>query len=557
MIHPSLRLSATLLTGLLLWGSCGGGGDFEQASKTITAESLAEHIKVLASDEFEGRRPASPGGRKTTAYLSGQFAALGLEPGNGDSYLQAVPLLEITSHHMSPLSFSSGGETITGKISVNYTASTNRMEERITLTNSEVVFVGYGIVAPEFGHDDYAGIDVTGKTVVTLVNDPGYATQDPEIFSGNTMTYYGRWTYKFEEAQRQGAAGVLVIHETGPAGYPFGVIGAGATRPHAVIESQGEAPERPPLMGWISDELAREVFALAGASFDDLKKDALSGSFEAVKLDLTASIDLHNTFSRSSSNNVLALLPGSERPDEIVVFMGHWDHLGKDENLTGDQIYNGAKDNASGTAALLELAKAFVALKSRPERSILFLAVTAEEQGLLGSAYYGTHPVYPLNKTVAAINADVLNTFGPMNDMIIIGHGNSELDDYVADAARAQGRTIVPDPSPQKGFFFRSDHFSFAKQGVPSLYVDPGTDHVEHGADWTMERLEEWERLRYHQPADEYNPDWDLRGAVDDIRLSFMIGYRLANETRFPNWREGNAFKAARDAMMSAGNGGE
>ena len=551
-MNPSAkRPLAAVLTGLILWSGCGGNADFDRASQAITAESLASNIEILSSDEFEGRRPASPGGRMTTDFLTEEFAAIGLQPGNGESFLQEVPLLQITSRHATPLSFSSGGQTVTAEIGVNYTASTNRMDERTRLDMSDVIFVGYGIVAPEFGWDDYEGIDVRGKTVLTLVNDPGYATQDPDIFSGNTMTYYGRWTYKFEEAQRQGAAGVLVIHESGPAGYPFGVIGGGATRPHSVIKSQGEAPSRPPLMGWISDDLAQAVFDMAGASFDDLKAAALGEDFAAVALDLTASIELRNSFRQSISNNVLALLPGAERPDEFVVFMAHWDHLGIDESLEGDPIYNGAKDNASGTAALLELAKAFTALEAPPERSILFLAVTAEEQGLLGSLYYGTHPVYPLNKTVAAINMDVLNTFGPMNDMIIIGHGNSELDDYVAAAAKAQGRTIVPDPQSEKGFFFRSDHFSFAKQGVPSLYIDPGTDHKEHGVEWTMARLEEWEELRYHQVADEFNPDWDLRGAVDDIRLSFMIGYRLANESTFPNWREGNAFKAARDAMMA------
>ena len=438
-----------------------------------------------------------------------------------------------------------------GELGTNYIAESEHLIKEIGLDASQVVFVGYGIVAPEFGWDDYAGIDVRGKTVLTLVNDPGYATQDENLFTGNAMTYYGRWTYKFEEAQRQGAAGVLVIHETGPAGYPWMVIGGGATRPNSVLANEGEAHSRPPIQGWINDDLARELFAAAGTDFDTLKASALDDSFQAVELAATVSLALVNSFNYSASNNVLALLPGTKRPDEIVIYMAHWDHLGMDMSLESDPIFNGAMDNASGTAALLELAKGFMALEVKPERSVLFLAVTAEEQGLLGSLYYGTHPVYPLNKTVGAINIDGLNLYGKMNDIIVVGHGSSELDDYAAAAAADQGRVIVPDPLPEKGYFFRSDHFSLAKQGVPALYFDNGVDHVEHGREWTLAQMDGYTADRYHQVTDEFNPDWDLSGAVDDIRLFFAMGHRLANESTFPNWHEGNAFKAARDAMMS------
>lgn len=531
--------------------NCGGNADLAQASAAITSQRLSDHIRVLASDEFEGRQPGRQGGKKTTDYLQEQFAALGLKPGNGDSYLQDVALVTISHSHPKALTFTAGGQSVVGESGTNYLAESIDLQEQVTLDGSAVVFVGYGVVAPEENWDDYAGLDLAGKTVVTLVNDPGYATQDPNMFSGNAMTYYGRYTYKFEEARRQGARGVIVVHETGPAGYPWMVIGGSAGRSNSVLASQGES-DRPPVHGWITDGLAREAFALAGADFDALKAAALEPDFKAVELELTVSIDLRSEFDYASSNNVLGLLPGSTRPEELVIYMAHWDHLGVDAGLEGDQIYNGAADNASGTAGIIEIARAFTQLETQPERSILFLAVTAEEQGLLGSAYYGTHPVYPLHNTVAAINVDVLNLYGPMRDITIIGLGNSQLDDYVSAAGKAQGRQVFPDPSPEKGFFFRSDHFSIAKVGVPALYVEPGVDHIEFGKEWTKEQDADWTENRYHQPADEFDPDWDLRGAVDDLRLIFDIGYHLANTTAFPNWVEGNAFKAMRDDMMKA-----
>ena len=535
---------------LLLVAGCGGGANLEEASASITAQGLSAQIKILSSDAFEGRGPATPGGKRTTDYLQEQFAALGLSPGNGDSYLQEVPLVQITTRHVVPLTFTGGGRTVKARPGVDYIARSESLTKSMALDASQVVFVGYGIVAPEFGWDDYAGLDAAGKTVVALVNDPGYASQDPDLFTGNAMTYYGRWTYKFEEAARQGARAMLVIHETGPAGYPWQVIGGGASRPYSVLASKGGEPSRPPVQGWITDDLARRVFAHAGADFDALKAQALSPDFRPVPLELTTTLTLESSFDYSSANNVLGLLPGSKRPDEIIIYMAHWDHLGMDTGLEGDQIFNGALDNATGTAALLQLAGAFQALGTPPARSILFLATTAEEQGLLGSLYYGTHPVYPLNKTVGAVNIDGLNIYGKMNDIIVVGHGNSELDEYAADAAADQGRHIVPDPLPEKGYFFRSDHFSLAKQGVPALYFDNGVDHVEHGREWTLARMDNYTAERYHKVGDEFDPDWDLTGAVDDIRLFFALGHRLASESTFPNWYEGNAFRAARDKMM-------
>ncbi|RMI17036.1 MAG: M20/M25/M40 family metallo-hydrolase, partial [Calditrichaeota bacterium] len=434
-----------------------------------------------------------------------------------------------------------------------YVAVTRRMVDQIDIRNSELVFAGYGIVAPEYGWNDYAGLDVRGKTVIVLVNDPGFATGDSSLFKGRTMTYYGRWTYKYEEAARQGAEGVIVVHQTEPAGYPWAVVQGGWSGPQFYMESEDGNMSRCALEGWISHEAAQRIFSLAGLNFEQLSEAAAHPGFKARPLGLQYSTTLKNRLRHSRSHNVLALLPGTDRSDEIIIYSAHWDHFGVDSSRSGDNIFNGARDNATGTAALLELARAFTALPVKPRRSILFLAVTAEEQGLLGSAYYAAHPVYPLTKTVAVINMDALNIFGKMKDITIIGEGQSELDEYVYEAARAQGRYVRPDPEPEKGIFYRSDHFSFAKQGVPALYTKMGIDHVEHGPEWTQEQNRHWTMNFYHKPDDEYDPQtWDLSGAIDDIRLLFRVGQRLSMEDRFPNWKAGSEFKAKRDADMGA-----
>ncbi|MDX1393121.1 MAG: M28 family metallopeptidase [Gemmatimonadota bacterium] len=520
------------------------------ALERIDAEGLAERTRVLSSDEFEGRAPATEGERRTVAYLTQELEALGVEPGNGGEWVQSVPLVSITADPEVTLEIEGARGGVAYAYGTDFMAWTKRVIDRSRVEDSEIVFVGYGVVAPEYGWDDYAGLDVAGKTVVMLVNDPGYATGDTETFNGRSMTYYGRWTYKYEEAARQGAAAAFVIHDTDPAGYPWEVVQSSWSGPQFGLVSDDANLSRVAVEGWLTLATARDLFGRAGLDLDELATAAAGREFAAVPLGQTASMDLRNRVERSTSDNVVGRIRGSERPDEHVVFMAHWDHLGKDESLEGDQIYNGAVDNATGTAGLLEIAEAFASLDTPPARSILLLAVTAEEQGLLGSAHYGEHPIYPHDRTVAAINMDGLNTAGPMNDITVIGLGNSELDDYVAAAAAAHDRVVRPDPEPEKGFFYRSDHFNFSRHGVPSLYTDTGIDHVERGESYGRRMRQDYTADRYHKPTDEFDESWDLRGAVDDLRLLFEVGYRLSQEATWPNWREGNEFRARRDEMM-------
>ena len=533
--------------------ACGGDAQLDAALDTMNADDLAADVQVLASDEFEGRGPSSPGEDKTVNFLEAEFRKLGLQPGNGDSYFQEVPLVSITADPSATLTVRGNGAANLFDYGNEIMVWTKRAVGNTSVINSPLVFVGYGIVAPEYGWNDYEGVDARGKTVVMLVNDPGYATKDTTLFNGNTMTYYGRWTYKFEEAARQGAAGALIVHETEPAAYPWGTVQGSWSGPQFSLLAEDNNISRVAVEGWVTLETAQTMFRQADLNFDLVKTLASQQGFKAVPIGLTSSITLRNSIEQSTSRNVIARIPCSERPDEHLVYMAHWDHFGIDRSLEGDQVYNGALDNATGTAGLLEMAEAFMSLEQRPARSILFIAVTAEEQGLLGSAYYGSNPIYPLDKTVAAINMDAMNILGSMNDVIVVGLGNSELDDYLADAAKHQNRVLVPDAEPQAGYYYRSDHFSFAKVGVPALYAGEGTDHVEHGKDWTQERRDEYLAQNYHKPSDEYSEDWDLSGAIDDLRLYFRIGYRLANESTFPNWSEGTEFKATRDAMMGGG----
>ncbi len=531
---------------------CAPAGPPGAAVESITARGLQKHIVILASDSFAGRGPSSVGEERTLAYLQREFAGLGLRPGNGDSWYQDVPLVRTTVKSGAALTARSGGAVARFAWGDDFVAFTKRVTEVSQLQNSELVFVGYGVVAPEYGWNDYAGLDVRGKTVVILVNDPGFATRDTALFRGRAMTYYGRWTYKFEEAARQGAAGALIVHETEPAAYGWDVVRNSWTGPQFNLEAGDGAAPRVAVEGWVTLQTARALFRLGGQEYDALKGRAAQRGFAAVPLGVQVSVRLDLDIVRSMSRNFLAVLPGSDRADEYVIYMGHWDHFGTDPTREGDQIFNGAVDNATGLAALLEMARAFTTLSSPVSRSVLFLAVTAEEQGLLGSQYYGTHPVVPLAKTVAAINMDALNVLGRMRDITVVGLGYSELDSLVQLAAERQNRVVRPDPEPEKGYYYRSDHFSFAKQGVPALNPGSGVDHVEHGEAWTLEREAEYRDQKYHQPADEYDPSWDLGGMVDDVRLLFDVGYRLATSRAFPNWRAGTEFRAARDRMMDA-----
>ncbi len=550
MIQRLHYLGLILLVGLAACRSA----DFQvpgEANEAIQEQDLRTHIQTLASDAFEGRAPASPGEEKTVTYLKTEFEKLGLQPGNGDSYFQEVPLVEITADPHTALTVEGKGKTQRFAYGDDVMMWTKRLVDQVDVSGSDMVFVGYGIVAPEYGWNDYEGLDVKGKTVIILVNDPGYATGDTTLFKGRTMTYYGRWTYKFEEAARQGAAAAFIIHETGPAGYPWDVVRGSWSGPQFTLVNEQNNMDRCAIEGWVTHDTAEKIFEQAGMDLETLEKEALMRGFRGKALGLKASAALRNRLRKVTSRNVLALLPGSERPDEVIIYTAHWDHFGKDPSLEGDQIYNGALDNATGTAGLLVLAKAFARLPQRPRRSILFLAVTAEEQGLLGSAYYATHPVYSPEKTVAVINLDGLNIWGPTRDITVVGYGMSELDDYVTWAAERQGRVVRPDPEPEKGYYYRSDHFSFAKVGIPALYVDAGVEHVTYGKEWMLKKREEYVMERYHKPSDEYDPGWDLRGAIQDVRLLFDIGYRLVQEDTFPNWRPGTEFRALRDAQMA------
>jgi Zn-dependent M28 family amino/carboxypeptidase len=524
--------------------------DIEAAVASLNTDELAHDVQILSSDDFEGRFPASPGEEKTIAFLEEEYKKVGLKPGNGDSFFQDVPLVEITATPQTDLIVTGGAEPLAFAFGDDFVGLTLRVQEKVSVENSDIVFVGYGIVAPEYKWNDYEGIDAKGKTVVMLVNDPGFATQDPELFNGRAMTYYGRWTYKYEEAARQGAACAIIVHETEPAAYGWGVVQNGWTGPNFSLVAEDGNASRCAVESWITLDTAHTIFEASGKNYDELKKAAEKQGFKPVTLGLKASLTMENKIRNAVSHNVIGLLPGSERADEYIIYTAHWDHFGRKPELEGDQIFNGALDNATGTAALIELAEAFQKLGSPPLRSILFLAVTAEEQGLLGSDYYATHPIYPLTKTVAVINMDALNIYGRMKDIRIVGYGQSELDDYVKAYAEEVGRVVLPNPTPEKGSFFRSDHFPFAKQGVPALSAGSGVQHVEKGEEWGLEQVEKYIREKYHKPSDEYDPDWDLSGLLDDLHMYFMIGYRLSMEATFPNWKEGSEFKLKRDTDM-------
>ena len=525
----------------------------EAASETSEIEAmLHQHISVLASDEFEGRAPATPGEEQTINYLQSEFEALGIDPGNGESYFQSVSVTEITTANDAVLTFSGSNYDVELEYATEMIVGSQQQIPTTSIVDSELVFVGYGVVAPERDWNDYAGIDVVGKTVVILVNDPGYATQDPDVFNGNAMTYYGRWTYKYEEAARQGAAGALIVHETGPAGYGWEVVSGSWSGPQIGLQADNLNSDKNDIEGWLTLNSAEALFAGAGLNYQQLKATAAQPGFTAVPLgDVTASVAIQNSVRTSLSQNVIAMIPGTERPTETIIYTAHWDHLGVNAEILGDNIYNGAADNATGTAALLAMAKMHADAGPAP-RSVVFLAVTAEESGLLGSRWYTEHPVFPLATTVANINIDVLNTYGPMHDIVVVGNGSSELEAYLEEAATAQGRYIVEEPNPERGYYYRSDHFNFAKAGVPALYAESGEDSVEFGKKWGAEQAQDYNENRYHAPSDEYDPNWNLEGAAQDILLYFDVASKLSRESSFPNWLEGNEFKSIRDATSSS-----
>ena len=517
------------------------------AIKAINDTSFAKHIAVLASDDFQGRKPFTIGETKSINYLKDEFNKLGLKPGNGDSYFQSVPMVEIKSIPDSKMIFTGATGSVTATYLENFVAGTRRVENKVHLPASELVFAGYGIVAPAYHWNDYAGINVKGKTVVVMINDPGFA--DSTLFKGKNMTYYGRWTYKFEEAARQGAAGILIIHDTAPAAYPWSVVRSGWSKSKLQLESKDNGHSRAIVEGWISMDIAKQLFKLGGQS-DALFTAARKKGFKAVDLKLTTSLTINNKVRKSVSNNVIAVIPGSKRPKECIIYSAHWDHLGVGEVVKGDSIYNGAVDNATGVAALLELAAAFQQSPQRPERSVVFISFTGEEQGLLGSEFYAKNPVFPVNQTVADINMDMMGLAGKTKDIIVYGYGQSDLEDYAEVSAKKQGRVIVKDPVPSSGLYYRSDHFNFAKVGIPSLFTGSGVDNVTYGRAWGLQQVAQFTKSRYHSPQDNFNEIKDRRGMVEDVRLLFDIGYRLSNESTFPKWKKGSEFMAARDKSM-------
>jgi Zn-dependent M28 family amino/carboxypeptidase len=539
--------------------SASPAGPSKEALETIKVDALMEHVKELSSDDYEGRAPGSRGEEKSIKYIADEFKKAGLAPGNTDgTYYQKVPLVGITTDQDTELDIKAAGKDLDYKFGEDFVARTTRAVEG-TSFDADMVFAGYGVVAPEYKWDDYKGMDVRGKVLVMLVNDPPVSDPknpsrlDPKVFGGRAMTYYGRWTYKYEIAAEKGAAGVLIVHETEPAGYPWAVPRGSFTIENFDLVSKDNNMSRVNIEGWIHNDKARELFGLLGMNFDALKRAAKRRDFKPVPLKANAKLRIENKIRRIESNNVAAKLEGSdpELKDQYVIYTAHWDHMGIGQpDETGDKIYNGALDNATGIGGMIEMGRAFKSLPKAPSRSILFLAVTAEEKGLLGSKYYAENPIYPLEKTVAVINMDGLNQWGPTKDITVIGLGNSTLDDVLRKAAAEKGRTLTPDPEPEKGFYYRSDHFSFAKEGVPALDPSDGTVFIGKPAGFGKKKRAEYTAKDYHKPSDEIKPDWDLSGAVEDLRLLFTVGYRVAMTSEYPRWKAGTEFKARREQML-------
>jgi Zn-dependent M28 family amino/carboxypeptidase len=529
----------------------------KEAVDAMTAADLLKHIKILASDEFEGRAPGSKGEELSVEYISKQFKALGVKPGNPNgSYTQEVPLAGIITAPTA--SFTIGEKKMELKFPEDYVAFSTRLQTEIKAENTDVVFVGYGVVAPEYGWDDYKDVDVRGKTILMLINDPAIpdpadpALLDAKIFKGRAMTYYGRWTYKYEIAAEKGAAAAVIIHETEPAAYPYSVVMSSWGKENFEIDAQDKNSSAVKIRSWITLDVAKKLLAHSGQDFDALKKAASTKEFRPVAISAKANFALKQTVRPFKSRNVVGKIEGSDPKlkDEWIMYTAHWDHLGRQNDLKGDQIFNGALDNASGVGGLIELAAGYMKLKPVPKRSVLFMATTAEESGLLGAKFYAENPLYPLEKTLADINMDGLSLWGKTRDIEDTSFGNSDLDDMLAAAAAYQGRVMNPNSEPEKGYFYRADQFEFSKLGLPSLYTAAGQDVIGKPPGFGREKKEEYTAQHYHQPSDEVNPDWDLSGAIEDLRLLFEVGYQVANGDKFPEWKPGTEFKAKRDEML-------
>ncbi len=538
-------LSLALLAGFLI--SCSDQSKIYQ----FQVADLEPNLITLSSDEFMGRMPFTEGEQLTTAFLESKFKEMGLEPGNGDSYFQEVPMVSIITYPEQSMEFKSAQGSVVGEGLKDFVIWTQRTDSLVRIQDAEVVFAGFGIVAPEYGWDDYKNLDVKGKIVVVLINDPGFGSEDSTFFKGNTMTYYGRWTYKYEEAVRQGALGCLIVHNTIPAGYGFNNIQKSWKASKLYLDDRGQDKYKLGFEGWITLPFAKQLFEKMGKNESELLQNARTPDFQGFSTGMRLSTSLAVESTYNVSKNVIAKITGKTAPEEVIIYSAHWDHIGIGKpDETGDTIYNGALDNASGTAALLALAKAFKT-DEQPDRTVVFLAVTAEEQGLWGSAYYAKQPIYPKEKTVANINMDGVNPYGKMKDVSVIGVGQSEMEDLLDEELKKLGRYAAPEPNPVVGYYFRSDHFNFAKIGIPALYIGTGIDHVEKGKEYGKQLQEEYVAQYYHKPADAYDPKrWNLEGAVDDVQLLYQVGRNLANSTRWPGWKEGSEFKAIRDSYF-------
>ena len=523
----------------------------------VSTDAILADIRKLASDEFEGRAPGSNGETLTVQYLSEEFRKAGLEPGNPDgTWVQKVPLVAVTSAP-TPLVVRKGGVKKPFKVRDEFIAFSKHVVDQVTIEDSELVFAGYGVQAPEYNWDDFKGLDVKGKTIIVLVNDPPVPDPantkelDSKAFGGKAMTYYGRWTYKFEKAAQLGASGVLIVHETYPAGYPWTVVqGMAAERFNLAAPDKNLA--RSKVEGWLTTEAATALLKMAGQDYQKLKALAATPAFKAVPLGMTASLSVKQTMRTVASQNVIGKLPGADPAlkEEYVIYTAHWDHFGRCAAVDGDDICNGALDNASGTAMMLEIARKMKTVKPAPKRTLLFLSVTAEEQGLLGSEYYGDFPLYPLEKTLGVVNIDGINQWGRTSDLVVVGLGASDLDEYAAEAAREQNRTLKPDAEPEKGFYYRSDHFNFAKKGVPAFDPDAGVDYIGKPGDYSQKKRDEYTNTDYHKPSDQVKADWDLGGAAEDAKLFLAIGYRVAQAAAYPEWKTGNEFRSIREAAL-------
>lgn len=541
-----MKFNLFLLSLLFLAPSC-SNNDLKNSQKSINSSDLAYYVKNLGSDDFMGRKPFTPGEKITIDFLADQLKKIGFEPAFDGSYFQSVPMVEISSESTGNISIKTRGKVVSLHAPDDVAITSPRLSGNVNIHESEMVFAGFGIVAPEYNWNDYSGLDVKGKTVVVLINDPGLYTGDSTLFNGREMTYYGRWTYKFEEAARQGAEGILIIHETEGAGYQYSIPRKSSITPHLYMQSADSNKTSCAYTGWLSAESADSLFSTLGYNVKELRTAACKKDFTSFDLKSQISLSIRNKIKFNSSINVAGVLKGTTRSDECIVYEAHWDHFGIGEKEMGDSIYNGAVDNGTAMAWAMEIGKAFSGLKKRSLRSVVILFPTAEEQGLLGSQYYTENPPFPMNKTVACFNNDLMLPVGRMKDVMITGYGQSDLDDIIAEEAALQDRYIIRDPNSQTGMYFRSDHFSFAKKGVPSAFARGNVESREHGREWFSKMEQDYINNRYHKPSDNYEPDkWDLSGIAEDASLSFSVGYHLANSDFFPGWKTGSEFKNVR-----------